>query len=225
MGQAAQAAVDRASSRQRALAPNHACGRDARLVADAHELGDRPYPHLLHYPPTVHLDRLFRGSEIRRDLLIQAASDHMFENLALARRQGCEPALDRGKPSTNFPCLDVLLESEANGVEQLFSLHGLHQETDGAGAHCAHAHRDIAASREEDDRPFAPGIRQQLLELEAVHSINGDVENGAAGYRGIVLFQERSRRKKAPDLISRGPQQTLQGSDHGRLIIDEEYGV
>jgi hypothetical protein len=33
------------------------------------------------------------------------------------------------------------------------------------------------------------------------------------------------RRKKAPYLISRGPKQTLQGSDHGRLIIDEEYGV
>src|SRR4029077_14015027 len=72
--------LGKVSSRQRALAPNQAYGRDARLVADAHEIVDRPYPHLLHHPPTMHLDRLFRSSEIGRDLLVQAARDHMFED-------------------------------------------------------------------------------------------------------------------------------------------------
>ena len=73
------------------------CGRflcDVERVAEMHELGDRADLHLGHDAAAVDLDGFDADIEIRGNLLVQSAADHVIHDFVLARSQVLDEFLD-----------------------------------------------------------------------------------------------------------------------------------
>ena len=90
-----------------------------------------------------------------------------------------------------------------HGREQQLALDGLGEEIDGARAHRAHAHRDVAVAGEEDDRDRVSQPRERVLHLEAADARHPDVEDQAAGSgRRPARGGSSPRDAWVPDLVA-----------------------
>ena len=61
--------------------------KDTNPLGNRNQLGQRLDLHLFHHLVAMGLDGAFRGTELYRDLFVDLAANHEFENLSLAWRQ------------------------------------------------------------------------------------------------------------------------------------------
>ena len=62
-------------------------GFDTGFLAQANEFSNRFDPEVLHDPAVVDLDRFVGNTQLRGDLLVQHAGDHVSHNFVLSRGQ------------------------------------------------------------------------------------------------------------------------------------------
>ena len=67
-----------------------------------------------------------------------------------------------------------------------------------------------------------PSGRQRLLQLKAVETRHGNVEDGAAGNRRIVVGEEFLRRRIRLDIVALHAQEPRQSLEHAGIVIDEK---
>lgn len=83
---------------------------------------------LVHDAGTMDLDGLLDGTQVKGDLLVEAATDHMTEHFFFARGQGGEERLEIHTRGTLTSAGMIMLQRPADGVEQHFSLDRLDEE-------------------------------------------------------------------------------------------------
>src|SRR5262249_33814495 len=136
---------------------------EADLLGHPHQLGHRARAHLLHHAAAVDLDRLLRGAELRRDLLVQHPAHDERHHLALARRQRRDVLLD-DRALGGLPARGAILDDRALGrVQQIVIVERLREEVDGAALHGARRDRHVAVAADEDDRDRARTLQERRL--------------------------------------------------------------
>jgi hypothetical protein len=191
----------------------------------ANELGKRSHRQLLHNPGSMHFDSFLNSTEISCDLLIESAGYDMSKDLSLARGEGFNATHDRVHLRTISTDHEILLQRKPDSRQKLIGRDGLGKKVHGSCSHRADAHRYVASPGEKHDWTLAPRFRKRSLDFQAVRLINSDIENRTARRCGIVLGEECTRGRKALNLESRLPQQSFQGFEDRRVVIDQIYCV
>jgi hypothetical protein len=124
----------------------------------------------------VHLDGLLRRAELGGDLLVAPPRHDKAQHLVLAWRE-CRIALLKGALTRPvLPGKLVDMQRFGHGRDQLEVLHRLGEQGHGPRLHGAHAHRNVGAARQKDDRKRATRCTHRGLQLEAVDLRHDDVE-------------------------------------------------
>ena len=148
--------------------------QDARALGKTHQIRDRGQAKLLHDASAMHLDRLLRCLQFRRDLLVQQAENDEAQNFKFARRQFID--LSRALASSRRACAGTMLAcSKARSTASMSSASskGFSKKSTApffiacvqVGTSlwpvmktiCSHAPRD--SSTRCKSSPFTPGIR------------------------------------------------------------------
>src|SRR5258706_1271847 len=107
--------------------------------------------HLFHDAGAMDLDGFFGGSDVDGGLLVEAAADHMRQNLVFARGEGCQTPADLRHLLIRLARHAVLRQCGTNGLQQLVFLNWFGQKIGGALLHGAHGRGDVGASTQEDN--------------------------------------------------------------------------
>src|SRR6478752_3879111 len=112
--------------------------------------------------------------------------------------------------------------SSGYGFEQILVLHRLGQKIQRACLHGSHARGNVSFSGDEHDGAMrAGGGGQRALKLQTVKTRHRNIQNGTAGYRHIMLFEENLRRRIGLHFIALGAEQTRKRFQDAGIVIDK----
>src|SRR3569833_208268 len=108
--------------------------------------------HLPHYLTPMGLYSNLADAEICCDLLVQSPAHHISHYFLFAPCQVFVENSELGMLLLTLQPDPIPCMAEGNGIKQILVPKWLRKELDGAGLHSPDRHRDIAVSRDKDDR-------------------------------------------------------------------------
>src|SRR2546425_3982731 len=193
---------------------------EARGAPD--QIGQRPGLHLLHHVPTLFLDGGFAGSQLPGDLLVEQTGDGGGHHVPLATGQRVIPATKLGELQPLRARHATAVDRVANGIEQVLLPKRLREKLDCTGLHGSNRHGNVAVPGEEDDRQRRVGVGKRLLQVEAAHSREADVEQEAS--RSMPSGAAQEGRGAREDFHGQPPrrEQSSEGIAKGPVIVNDE---
>src|SRR5438552_12307333 len=188
---------------------------------DTDELGEVPGLHLGHNLTAVNLDGLLGDSELARDRPVRPPRHDELHDLALPGGEPREALAELLALRLGAAHLAVHLESVGDAVEQALAAEGFLEEVDGARLHRPHRRRDVAVSRDHDDREADVAAGERALEIEPAHPGQADVGHDAAGTPAVLGFQELLRPGVRFDGDVDGRAQVAQALAYPRIVLDD----
>src|SRR5208282_2215965 len=147
-------------------APRGLLWRQFELVRHSTEFGERMGLHLSHQIAAMHFHRTFGDTDVARNLLAEAALRDLNHDLPLAGCQGFETRPERLHAVLMLAAGAISIQAYRDGVEKVLVPERLQEELYRAALHRLHGHRDVAVSRDEDDRELFVGRGQLALKVE-----------------------------------------------------------
>src|SRR5262249_49782122 len=111
-----------------------------------------------------------------------------------------------------FPLRAIALEAKLNGIDEVLIAERFGQELDGATLHRLHRHRNVAVSRNENDRNLPVRRGKLALEIEAALTGQSHIEHQAGGTIRRIGLEEVGNGRKQLNADAERPQQP---SDRG----------
>src|SRR3954470_15292171 len=188
----------------------------------ADQRGQRIRLHLAHDLASMRLHGDLADAEFSRNLLIQQSQDHEGHDLTFARGQG-------GVRGAQHPHLRGMTEGDPtplDGVRDRLQ-HGLvfqrlREKFDRTGLHGLHCHGYVAVTRDEDNRHVG-AVRELLLQVEAVQSWEGHIEDQATWNRRGRVGQKLVRRRERHRSPASALDQQLKGVAYRDVIVDDKH--
>lgn len=114
--------------------------------------------------------------------------------------------------------------TDGNGIKQILVSKWLGQELDCARFHSPDRHRDIAVSRDKDDRKRPLRARKKLsLHVQAALPWHSDIKNHASGAIRQIGLEEFLSRAKWDKTKSDGAKESIQATSHIRTVVDNDH--
>src|SRR5262249_26425824 len=107
------------------------------------------------------------GPELTGNLLICRARDDHGDHLVLARSQQFGALFQFRYFFFLFAPRTILLQRDANGIEQILVAEWLSQEFNRPSLHSANAHRNVPVAGDKDYRDANVSFRKLLLKIKA----------------------------------------------------------
>ena len=168
------------------------------------------------------LDVLFPGAEVGGNLLVELAGDDVLHDLALAWCEaGQADSQGRGLQDGLVSGLRRL-KGGAHGPDQRSRIHGLGEEIGRTDLDGAHTHGYVTVPGEENDGDQNTLVGETLLQLQAVQLGHRHVQHQTGGVLRVAGIEERANGRETPHLEPLGAQQTGQGFDHLRVVVEQE---
>ena len=144
----------------------------------------------MHHVAALRLHGLFRGPELRGDLLVQPAGHDQRHDLALPGGQGVVAIAQRERPGQFLAALPIALERVLHGVEQRLIVERLGEDVERAGLHRPDGERDVGVRGQEDHREIVAAAGESPLQVQAAQPGHADIEQQATGAFGIDGLEE-----------------------------------
>ncbi len=158
----------------------------------------------------MHLDRFFRHSERRRDLLIKAPGDNMAKNFKFPLGKLAEALLRVAILMTRLAPLPIPFQSDTDRVQKYLIIDRLCQKVDGTRLHRSHAIGDIPLPGQKDNGSVIAVCGKYPLQFKAIHvATHRQVEHCATRRLRVVLLKEAFGRKIAARREARPAQKPL----------------
>src|SRR6516162_602614 len=132
----------------------------------------------------------FADADVVGDLLVDATSHHQGHYLALAWGKSLEAGPQRGDHLFVLQPRAISREAQLDRVQQVLIAERLRQKFDRSSLYCLDGHRDVAVSRDEDDRNVNVRRRELSLKIETASSRQPDIEHQARGPFRAPFFHE-----------------------------------
>src|SRR5262249_43942702 len=160
-------------------------------------------------------------AEFRGNLLVEFPSDDKRKDITLARSQRLEARPQSRQGCSCVAILRVTSQRILDSGQERLLLHWLSEEINSTSLHGAHAHRNVAVTREEDDRQRIVQRAESGLKVETAWTGHAHVEHDAPGDVLRLGKQEFARGSITKGLVTRCFQQAQHGSSEGVIVIDD----
>src|ERR1700687_5975252 len=100
----------------------------------------------------MNADRDLAGTEAGGGLLVREARDHEGKTLPFARRETSVMLLQLGQFGSLLPRFSINGNCSVNRLQQLLRAEWFRQKLDRPGLHRTHRRRNVAMTRDENDR-------------------------------------------------------------------------
>ena len=126
--------------------------RVSKLCYETHQFRERLDFHFFHDVRTMDLHRPLAETEFPGYDLIGVARDDQIQHLALPGRQLLAAPFDLTPLVKLAPALDVELQGLLDSIQKILITKRLLDEADRALLNGTYSHRDVAMTRDENDR-------------------------------------------------------------------------
>src|SRR5262252_852670 len=164
--------------------------REVQLVSHAGQVRQRRCFHLSHDLATMHFYGDFADADVVGDLLVEATNHHQCHYLSLAWGKSLEACPQRGDHLFVLQPRAISPEAQLNRVQQVLIAERLGQELDRATLYRLDGDRDVAVSRDEDDRNVNVRRRELSLKIETASPGQPDIEHQARGPFRAPFFHQ-----------------------------------
>src|SRR6516165_6389701 len=123
-----------------------------QCLPGVYESADRSNLHLSHCVAAVKFHRDLTDAQIESDLLVEAPTCHLLQDLAFAPSERVEAAGVSIHDLYGRPLGNVPFDANHDRVEQNLVSNGLGEEVHSSGLHRLDGHRNVAMSGKKNDR-------------------------------------------------------------------------
>lgn len=165
----------------------------------------------------------FSGANGRSNLLREHAGNDQTHDLTLARGQLGIVLLQVRDLTLLLPGFDIALQSLLDRIEEVLIPEGLCQKFHCARLHRFDSHGNVSMAGDENDGNLGSRLVQFLLDFQATHSRQSDIEHEATGTVWQCVPQKFPGCRERLRMQTNRLQQTLHGGTHAVIIIDNEH--
>jgi hypothetical protein len=135
-----------------AIGAKRLIGKQSQLLSDPDELRNRARLHLVHDAATVDLKSNFADGQLSGSLFIHKSAHYEGEYLPFPWSKCSQPLSQHCKRGGLPSFQPVLLERRINGRKKVYLFEGFRQKIHSAALYGLDCGRDIAVTRNKDDR-------------------------------------------------------------------------
>src|ERR1700730_5377564 len=157
----------------------------------------------------------------RANLLVQFATDHESENLALARRKRRDQSFEGIELVLALLLRRMASQRAMDCFQQRFAGYGFDKVAFAPCLYRAHAGGNISMTRHEDDRPAALQLREFFLEQQTAQGRHPNVEQDTTWTSILDVAQKTGGRLIGCNLIAGGVQQPRNRSPKRSVVVHD----